>query len=270
MKPKQRSSIATVLLLALAGCAGPPAAAPPPEPAPRPDARADPGLSGVPAPGPEATPVPAPEPPRDSLLVAGAEERLPCRVLRLEAGTIEIALDRAHLTLLARGESPGAAFPDAVLARELRVVLRCRILEEEPDRVVVAFPWDQVERLERGPREAGAAGRGERAGSLAGVVLARGKPLAGARLRVVRLSGRTLIPGVLEAPPAMEGALESVTGEDGRFLLEAVPPGSYKVWVKPRGEEAWLRRATMIPDVYVPAGERAELSGFDIRVVGGS
>lgn len=48
---------------------------------------------------------------------------------------------------------------------------------------------------------------------------------------------------------------DAITGPDGRYTFEWVPPGIYKVYWRPVGVQSWVRLRKMVPDVVVKAGE---------------
>ena len=91
---------------------------------------------------------------------------------------------------------------------------------------------------------------------------------ASARVRAVRLTGKTLIPGILEAPPILGAAVETRTGADGSFHFPSLAPGGYKLWVQPQGDDqGWIRRLKMEPDVRIPPGEVVVMKPFRIKVL---
>ena len=94
--------------------------------------------------------------------------------------------------------------------------------------------------------------------------------MTGARVRAVQLTGRSLLPGILEAPPKLDRAVETRTDGDGRFLFEGLPPGNYKIWIQPRGRKDWIRRIRLVPDVKVIEGKTVEMKPFRVRSVLGS
>jgi hypothetical protein len=59
-------------------------------------------------------------------------------------------------------------------------------------------------------------------------------------------------------------ALASVTDENGVFHFEGVPAGGYKLTWLPEGQNQWIRRISMKPDVHVRQGETTKLK--EIRV----
>ena len=53
----------------------------------------------------------------------------------------------------------------------------------------------------------------------------------------------------------VSAGFDAITGPDGRYTFEWVPPGIYKVYWQPVGLQSWVRLRKMVPDVVVKAGE---------------
>ncbi len=204
------------------------------------------------------------------LHLQGGGPPVPCRVKSWEEGRVVLEIPKNRFSLAARGESPGKTFPDVLLPKGGDRVLRCRILEEGGDHWTLVLPQGEIRGLLEGkgpllPREGG-----EAAGGFEGLILWGNRPLAGARVRAVQITGRSLLPGILDAPPKLDRAVETRTDEKGRFLFQGLPPGNYKLWIQPPGRKEWIRRIRMIPDVRVLEGKTVKMKPFRVRrVIGG-
>ena len=58
--------------------------------------------------------------------------------------------------------------------------------------------------------------------------------------------------------------LATVTDQNGVFHYEGVPAGGYKLTWLPAGQNQWIRRIAMRPDVHVHNGETTTLK--EIRI----
>ena len=106
-------------------------------------------------------------------------------------------------------------------------------------------------------------------GGFKGRVLVKGKPLANARIKAVRITRKVLIPGVIEGSPAMDKSFEARSDKNGYFEFNNIPPGGYKLWVQPKGMKAWIRRIKMVPDVIIDSGEVKTIKDFNIKAIAG-
>jgi len=90
----------------------------------------------------------------------------------------------------------------------------------------------------------------ENYGKVAGRMLAKGKPLPGCQVKIMKLEKW----GMFGTPK--EGLrFETITDENGRYLFEGVHPGGYKIYWKPPGVTSWIRTIKMEPEIFVEAGE---------------
>ncbi len=223
---------------------------------------------------PPASPASRPAPPAASqrgvfyLSIQGDPSPLPCKVKEWKGDSLVVEMKRSLFSLAARGESPGKPFPDALLPKGGRVIWRCRILKESGGVLTLAFPQSQVAGVTRGKAPIASRKKKEPGtGGFWGIVLWGRHPLEGARVRAVQLTGRSLLPGILEAPPKLDHAVETRTDREGRFTFRGLPPGNYKIWIQPRGRKDWIRRIRMVPDVRVLEGKMVRMKPFRVRVV---
>ncbi len=253
-----KSLLPGILLLA-ASCLGPARKekeTPPPPPSSRPS--------------PASRPAPSPRVGSYQLYVRGDPAPLPCKVKAWREKSLVVEVEKKLFSLVARGESPGAEFPDALLPRGRRVVWRCRVLADSRGILTLALPQEEVRGVLAGRAAPPSGKRTEETGGFRGILLWGTRPLAGARVRAVQLTGRSLIPGILEAPPRLDRAVETRTDEKGRFSFQGLPPGNYKLWIQPRGRKDWIRKIRMVPDVRVLKGRITEMKPFRIRrILGG-
>ena len=75
-----------------------------------------------------------------------------------------------------------------------------------------------------------------------------------------------VIPGVTVGliPAGTADHFETVTEADGSYRFENVPAGAYKLSWLPQGENQWIRRISLKPDVVVGGGETVNVK--EIRV----
>lgn len=88
-----------------------------------------------------------------------------------------------------------------------------------------------------------------------GRILASGRPLPKCNVKLVQLvEKRDILRKVYKIRKNSAG-FDAITGPDGRYTFEWVPPGIYKVYWRPVGVQSWVRLRKMVPDVVVKAGE---------------
>ena len=189
---------------------------------------------------------------------------------RWEGKELVVEIEKKLFSLIARGESPGAEYPDALLPKGRRLVVRCRVLGATGGILTLALPQEEVRGVLAGKVPSSPTAGKPGTGGFRGIVFWGKRPLTGARVRAVQLTGRSLLPGILEAPPKLDRAVETRTDGDGRFLFEGLPPGNYKIWIQPRGRKDWIRRIRLVPDVKVIEGKTVEMKPFRVRSVLGS
>lgn len=90
----------------------------------------------------------------------------------------------------------------------------------------------------------------ENFGVVRGRMLYKGKPLPGCQVKIVMLEKWGLLRSLKEGV-----RFETVTGDNGHYRFEKIPPGGYKLYWKPPAESSWIRKMKMEPDIYVEAGE---------------
>ncbi|MFQ5715318.1 MAG: hypothetical protein ACE5GU_14930 [Candidatus Scalinduaceae bacterium] len=139
-----------------------------------------------------------------------------------------------------------------VLEKKLKDKLR-REFEKKQDKEDVAtekikeelrLEFEEKKQLEEKAYEA------ENFGDVRGRMLFKGKPLARCQVKIVMLEKWGFLKTVKEGI-----RFETVTGDNGRYHFEKVPPGGYKLYWKPPAESSWIRRMRMEPDIYVEVGE---------------
>ena len=101
----------------------------------------------------------------------------------------------------------------------------------------------------------------ENFGDVKGRMLFKGKPLSRCQVKIVLLEKWGLLKTVKEGI-----RFETVTGDNGRYHFEKVPPGGYKLYWKPPAESSWIRRMRMEPDIYVEVGETYYLPDRETNV----
>ncbi len=98
------------------------------------------------------------------------------------------------------------------------------------------------------------------AGAVSGRLFNRGRPLVNCRVLIVPMRQQD---GAYAFDPERK-ILDAMTDAQGTYQFISVAPGAYKLMWLPRGENRWIRRISMRPDVTVRAGETTHLK--DIRV----
>ena len=101
----------------------------------------------------------------------------------------------------------------------------------------------------------------ENFGVVRGRMLRKGKPLPGCQIKIVMLEKWGIFGAVKEGV-----RFETVTGDNGHYRFEEVPPGGYKLYWKPPAESSWIRKIQMEPDIYVEAGETSYLPDRETNV----
>jgi hypothetical protein len=101
----------------------------------------------------------------------------------------------------------------------------------------------------------------ENFGNVRGRMLYKGKPLSNCQVKIVMLEKWGFSGEVKEGV-----RFETITGENGHYHFEKVPPGGYKLYWKPPAESSWIRRIQMEPDIYVEAGETSYLPDRETNV----
>lgn len=93
-----------------------------------------------------------------------------------------------------------------------------------------------------------------RSGAVQGRIVYRGKGLAGCKVKLIRQLESTTLLGLLQEAKA--GAeFDAITGEDGLYRFEQVPPGKYLLRWLPPGSDAWIQKLSDRPyDVLVGEG----------------
>jgi len=94
-----------------------------------------------------------------------------------------------------------------------------------------------------------------------GTILRRGEPLGGCKVRAVRLEAAGMFGGV-----RMVDEGHTVTGSDGSFRFDSLPPGPYKLSWAPPGGTHWIRRLQMEPDFVVELGQETVIEPLEVGV----
>lgn len=102
----------------------------------------------------------------------------------------------------------------------------------------------------------------ESTGIVEGKILKKGKPLPDCKVQIVALSQERVF---FSSSIKRGSSFETFTDENGRYILEDVPPGHYKIFWKPSYETSWIRRLNMEPDVVVNAGKTAYPKDIDVH-----
>ncbi len=115
------------------------------------------------------------------------------------------------------------------------------------------------------PAELASEREGERplraTSTAAGTSLRRGEPLGGCKVRAVRLEAAGMFGGV-----RMVDEGHTVTGRDGNFRFDSLPPGPYKLSWAPPGGTHWIRRLQMEPDFVVELGQETVIEPLEVGV----
>lgn len=101
----------------------------------------------------------------------------------------------------------------------------------------------------------------ENFGVVRGRMLRKGKPLPGCQIKIVMLEKWGIFGAVKEGV-----RFETVTGDNGHYRFEKIPPGGYKLYWKPPAESSWIRKMQMEPDIYVETGETSYLPDRETNV----
>lgn len=134
------------------------------------------------------------------------------------------------------------------LKNELRHELEKK--QEREDMAVEEIKEDLRSEFEEKKQLEEKAYAAENFGDVRGRMLYKGKPLPGCQVKIVMLEKWGLLKSVKEGV-----RFETVTGDNGHYRFEKVPPGGYKLYWKPPAESSWIRKMQMEPDIYVEAGE---------------
>ena len=90
----------------------------------------------------------------------------------------------------------------------------------------------------------------ENYGKVTGLMLFKGKPLPGCKVKIQMLERWGMF-----GSPKTGLRFETITDENGRYLFDKVHPGGYKIYWKPPGGSSWIRSIKMEPDIFIEAGE---------------
>lgn len=185
---------------------------------------------------------------------------------------------------------------DAVFLKEKPEGNQGVVIEETDEYVLIRFPRSEIrlirrdalpnrERAVRGPEghlapvqggtvdqqgKAQAAPQVDlekeaaRPSAVQGRILFRGQGLAGCKVKLIRqLESTTLLGLFKEAKAGVE--FDAITGEDGLYRFEQVPPGKYQLRWLPRGSDAWIQRLSDRPhDVLVGEGMTVGVQAIDM------
>jgi len=120
---------------------------------------------------------------------------------------------------------------------------------------------DQQAKAQAAPHEEREAAQ---SGAVEGYILYRGQGLAGCKVKLIRqLESSTFLGLFKEAKAGAE--FDAVTGEDGLYRFEQVPPGKYLLRWLPPGADAWVQRLSDRQyDVFVEEGMTVGLRDIDM------
>lgn len=100
-------------------------------------------------------------------------------------------------------------------------------------------------------------------GRVEGRIARGGNPLPGCKVKIVLMTRRG---GALFGKFAAQNdapEFETETDRDGKYVFQEIPEGDYKLFWRPPGEDSWIRRMKMEPDVLVQAGKTCTPKAVD-------
>gem|GEM_PF-4807579 len=92
-------------------------------------------------------------------------------------------------------------------------------------------------------------------GRVEGRIARGGNPLPGCKVKIVLMVKRGSMFFKNFAAQADAPEFETETDRDGKYVFQEIPEGDYKLFWRPPGEDSWIRRMKMEPDVLVQAGK---------------
>src|SRR3989338_208136 len=100
-------------------------------------------------------------------------------------------------------------------------------------------------------------------GRVEGRITRGGNPLPGCKVKIVLMvkRGGALFGKFTAKSDAPE--FEAETDRDGKYVFQDIPEWDYKLFWRPPGEDSWIRRMKMDPDVLVQAGKTCTPKAVD-------
>ena len=92
-------------------------------------------------------------------------------------------------------------------------------------------------------------------GRVEGRIARGGNPLPGCKVKIVLMVKRGSVFFKNFASQSDAPEFETETDRDGKYVFQEIPEGDYKLFWRPPGEDSWIRRMKMEPDVLVQAGK---------------
>ena len=100
-------------------------------------------------------------------------------------------------------------------------------------------------------------------GRVEGRIAHGGNPLPGCKVKIVLMVKRGSAFFKNFAAQADAPEFETETDRDGKYVFQDIPEGDYKLFWRPPGEDSWIRRMKMEPDVLVQAGKTCTPKAVD-------
>lgn len=100
-------------------------------------------------------------------------------------------------------------------------------------------------------------------GRVEGRIARGGNPLPGCKVKIVLMVKRGSVFFKNFAAQADAPEFETETDRDGKYVFQDIPEGDYKLFWRPPGEDSWIRRMKMEPDVLVQAGKTCTPKAVD-------
>lgn len=226
----------------------------------------------------------------DSIWLEGATSACRGHVEKSDRNAVVVRIARADVESAERTDD--SAWPDRITLRGSKTPVAAAVVREDADTLTVRFPAAAIAKIERdapeseseppapqrkpepppAPATASRAPKGEDesadadAGAIAGRIVRAGKPLGRCRVRAVRLVEEKDFLGLSSAlrPVRGEEPRESVTDADGKFRIDGLPPGFFKLYFCVEGDKNWTRRLREEPDAEVKAGLVVRLKDVDL------
>lgn len=137
--------------------------------------------------------------------------------------------------------------------------------------------YDSAKALKNQLKQAGQEGRPPQkgliglTGSIAGRILKKGKPLAGAKVKIVNVSaqaGRLLSRLLSPGEDTSEFIFETQTDESGVYRFRDIPIGDYDIYWSIPESDSWYRRLSEKPDITVRPGQNVKYRDIDVSPSG--
>lgn len=100
-------------------------------------------------------------------------------------------------------------------------------------------------------------------GRVEGRIAHGGNPLPGCKVKIVLMVKRGSVFFKNFAAQSDAPEFETETDRDGKYVFQDIPEGDYKLFWRPPGEDSWIRRMKMEPDVLVQTGKTCTPKAVD-------